>query len=264
MSLEIRNILFFGLILSFFLTIKTQAQTASIIFKGETQFQVSINFIKQHQNFTNNIKINKLKGDQAYNVKIKFKEDTTFVQTNIYLIDDGLTHIYSVTKEAIQLKKVVPDVTYPTNEQQFLANYISNNNLPIEPLVADTAIIDTTYKVPFASYYKLEDYNGRIGCPFPIKEAEKIELKGLIIAETLEESKLEKVKSIILDMDSACMLIEHIKEIALLFEYEETRLDFTKFTAAYTFDLDNYEKLYPLFNFDNSKDELKDLLLNKK
>jgi len=237
-----------------------QAQTASIVFTGASEFQVTINQIKQHRSFSKKIQVNNIKGDQPYNVKIDFKDDTAFTQTNIYLIDDGLTHIYTVSKEKIDLKKIVPAVSYPKDEQQFLINYISNYNLPVDTIVADTAITDTTYKIPFASYYKLEDYEGRLGCPFPIKAAEQSELRGIVLAENLEESKLEKVKIAIEDMDSACVLVEQIKEIIVLFEFEETRLDFAKFMFPYTFDIDNYEKLYSTLNFENSKAQLKEML----
>jgi len=239
-----------------------QAQTAAIVFKGTTDFKVTIDFIQQHNSFVNNLKINGLKGNQPYNVKINFKSDSTFVQTNIYLIDDGLTHIYNVTQKSIQLKKIIPDASYTTDNQQLLTNYISNDNLPLDTLITDTAIIDTGYTVPFASYYKLEDYDGRIGCPFPIKDVEQAELRGIVLFENLEESKLEKVKIAIEDLDSACILVDQIKELIVLFEFEETRLNFAKYIFPYTFDIDNYEKLYPAFNFEDSKDQLRELLKN--
>ncbi|MBL4668340.1 MAG: DUF4476 domain-containing protein [Flavobacteriales bacterium] len=46
-------------------------------------------------------------------------------------------------------------------------------------------------------------------------------------------------------------------------EFEETRLDFAKFIFPYTFDIDNYEKLYPTFSFGNSKAELKNFIKSK-
>lgn len=240
----------------------TQAQTASVVFKGTPEFQVSINLIQQHNSFANNIKVNKLKGDQPYNVKINFKNDSTFVQANIYLIDDGLSHIYTVTKKSIQLKKVIPDASYLKDEQQLTFNYIINNDLPIDTIITDTATIDTTYKVPFASYYQLENYEGRIGCPFPIKDAEQAVLRGIVLFESLEESKLEKVKIAIEDLDSVCVLVDQIKELIVLFEFEETRLNFAKYMFPHTFDIDNYEKLYPTLNFENSKEQLRKMLKN--
>jgi len=247
---------------SFLLVVQTVSfsQTASIVFNARSEFQVTINLIKQHNSYRNNVKINMLKGDHAYNIKINFKDDTTFTQTNIYLIDDGLTHIYNVTKEKIDLKKVVPSAAYSKDKQQLQVNYILNDNLLIDSIAADTAITDSTYIIPFDSYYKLADYEGRLGCPFPIKPAEQTELRGIVLSENLEENKLEKVKIAIEDMDSACVLVTQIKEIIVLFEFEETRLDFAKYIFPYTFDIDNYEKLYSTFNYENNKDQLRELL----
>ncbi len=250
------------IILLSFISMTMYAQNASVIFQNNdnASFQVSINHIKQHQDFTNSIKLNGLKGNMPYNVKIDFKNDTAFAQKNIYLIDDGLAHIYQVSKTTIALKKVVPSASYPKSENQLTLNYIVNNEMPIDTATKDTATKDTAYVVPFATYYKLEDYKGRVNCPFPIKDVEQGELRGIILTESLEESKLEKVKTAILDMDSACVLVDQTKELLLLFEFEETRLDFAKFMFAYTLDIDNYEKLYSAFNFENSKDELKQLV----
>lgn len=254
-----------GIILLLIFSITTYAQTASVIFMSKNDsFQVSINHIKQHLGYNNNIKVNQLKGNMPYNVKINFKNDTTIIKKNIYLIDDGLAHIYSISKKAIQLKKVVPAASYPKVENQLVINYIINNELPVDTVIKDTATTDTAYVVPFASYYKLEDYNGKIGCPFPIKTEQQAQLRGIILAENLEESKLDKIKIAIQDMDSACVIVEQTKELIVLFEYEETRLGFAKFMFAYTFDIDNYEKLYSAFNFENSKDELKEFIKNDK
>lgn len=249
-----------GLIIIVLITICTQAQTASVVFKGNSEFQVSINLIQQHNSFGRSIKVNNLEGNQPYNVKINFKNDTAFSQANIYLIDNGLTHIYSVYKEQIQLKKVIPAASYQKEQGQLVFNYIINKNLQIDTIIADTSTIDTSYKIPFASYYKLEDYEGRIGCPFPIKDVEQAKLRGVILAENLEESKFEKVKIAIEDMDSVCLLVDQIIELVSLFEFEETRLSFTKYISPNTFDIDNYEKLYPLFNFESNKDQIKELL----
>ncbi len=253
-----------GFILAMLLSVSGYCQTASVIFKSDDSFQITINNVKQHDSYSNNLIIYKLRGNQPYNVKVEFKDDTVFVQKNIYLIDEGLAHIYDISKEVLQLKKVIPSASYINPEDQLAIAYLENTSFLIDTIKADTTQLkDTAYVIPFASYYKLKDYDGRIGCPFPIKEEQKAELRGIIIVENLEESKFEKVRTAIQDMDSACVLIDQVKELALLFEYEETRLDFIKFISPLTFDIDNYERLYPLFNFDNNKDEIKQLFKRK-
>ena len=258
---DIRNLVsnkILGLAILLFFAINIQAQTASVIFQSKDNFQVTINKIKQHQTYRNNIRINQLTGNRTYNVQIDFENDTINATRNIYLIDNGLAHIYAIDKSNIQLKKVVPSATYTTTQNQLETIYMENRSIALDTAKKDTTQTkDTTYVVPFASYYKLENYNGKIGCPFPIKEVEQAELRSIILSENLEESKLEKVIFAIQDMDSACVLVSQTKELILLLEFEETRLDFAKFMFAHTFDIDNYEKLYAAFNFENSKDELK-------
>ena len=47
------------------------------------------------------------------------------------------------------------------------------------------------------------------------------------------------------------------KELIVMLEFEETKLAFAKFMYSYTFDLENYEQMREVFNFENSMDELK-------
>ena len=259
---EINRVL--GFILVILISISTYSQTATAIFKSDYPFQITINHIKQQDNYSKSSIIYKLTGERPYNIKINFENDTAFIQKNIYIIDDGLAHIFNVSKKAIQLKKIIPSTSYIKPEDQLAIVFLEDISLSVDTIKTDTnQTKDTTYVVPFSNYYKLEDYKGRIGCPFPIKDEQKSELRGLILVENLEESKIEKVKLAIQDLDSACVLVDHIRELTELFEYEETRLEFINFISPYIFDIDNYERLYPLFNFDNSKEELKQFFKNK-
>lgn len=244
----------------------TNAQTAAVIFQSENNdsIQVSINQIKQHLDYHSNIQIQALAGKKSYNIVIGFKNDTTVLKKNIYLIDNGLTHIYLVNKKSLSLKKIVPSATYAVDKNQLIVRYLENTNMPIDTLTKDSIQQkDTTYVPPFETYYHLEDYKGKIGCPWPIKEDKLAQLKGVILAETLEDNKLEKIKIAIQDMDSVCLMINQLKELLILFEYEETKLDFAKFVSLYLFDVDNVGKLSEVFNFENSLEELKEFIKNK-
>ncbi len=252
-----RQVLFIFLIL---FTSVFSAQTATAVFQNTNNktFQVSINHVKQHENYSNNISIKKLTGNRPYNVKINFKHDTVFVQKNIYLVDDGLAHIYNITKKAITLKKIVPAASYSKIENQLTVNYIINNKLPIDTIVKDTIQKkDTSYAVPFETYYKMDNYDGKIGCPWPVKLEEISKLKGVINAQNLEESKLEAAKEQVQEIDSVCFTMDQTIEILTLFEFEETKLDFAMFVASFIFDIDNIGKLTDVFDFENSLEELK-------
>jgi hypothetical protein len=53
-----------------------------------------------------------------------------------------------------------------------------------------------------------------------------------------------------------CLLSSQVKEIILLFSFEETRLDFAKYAYGYTFDIGNYYQVNDAFKFESSIDEL--------
>ena len=242
---------------------KFPAQTATLIFYAEQNdsIQITINKIKQHLTYGSNIQIQALEGKKSYPITINFKNDTTVIKKNIFLIDNGLAYLYFVTKKDIFLRKIVPIATYSADNNQLILHYLKNMNIPIDTIKKDTLQQkDTTYIPPFETYYHLEDYKGKIGCAWPIKEDKLAQLKGIVLAEKLEDTKLEKIKIAIQDMDSVCMMMQQLKELLVLFEYEETKLDFAKFISPSLFDIDNVGKLDEVFNFENSLEELKKVI----
>jgi len=101
--------------------------------------------------------------------------------------------------------------------------------------------------------YVLHDYNGVYGCPRPMSPGDFQSAKGSISSKNFEDSKLTIAKQII---QSNCLLSSQVKEIMLLFTFEDSRLDFAKFAYAYTLDLGNYYKVNDAFTFESSIDDL--------
>lgn len=101
--------------------------------------------------------------------------------------------------------------------------------------------------------YVLPGYNGPYGCPYPMSNSEFESAKYSIKSKSFEDSKLTIAKQIIANN---CLLSSQVKEIMLLFAYEDTRLDFAKYAYAFTLDLRNYYKLNDAFTFESSIDEL--------
>jgi len=233
-----------------------KSQQSAVLFNSEQPFKISINQFKQHQNFVTTLYVDSLKANNKYQIEVSFEKDTLKLKKTLYLFDNDFIHLYNITKKGIQLTKIRPELTYTLPEDILKISYTGK----ALPLIADNKNdsneTDTTYKVPFENYYKLDDYTGKIGCPFPIKDDELAELKRLIIAENLEDSKLEKARTTIQEMDSACVMVEQTKELIVLLEFEETKLAFAKFMYAYTFDIENFEQMREVFNFENSMDEL--------
>ncbi|MCO6499824.1 MAG: DUF4476 domain-containing protein [Vicingus serpentipes] len=257
--LKVRSILFkaSSFTLLYLLSFNSIAQSTNTIFKGKTPFKVSINNTLQHQKYTNNLNIS-LYGEQYYNIKIEFENDTTILQKNIYIIDNGLAYFFEVTLKDFKLKKITPNQLLE-KEENLLAITYTGKKLIVENMLADTLQEDTTYTPPFDSYYELEDYNGIITCPWPIKPEELAELKGILNSQPIDDSKFEKIKERVLDSDSLCIMVSQVAELIPLFQYEDTKLIFAKFILPSIFDMDNIGKLETVFEFENSVDELKEI-----
>ena len=113
--------------------------------------------------------------------------------------------------------------------------------------------INTETVTVYPEQYVLPDYYGPYGCPRPMARGEFEQAKASISSKSFEDSRFTIAKQII---QSNCLLSSQVKEIMLLFSFEDTRLDFAKFAYAYTLDLRNYYKLNDAFTFESSIDDL--------
>lgn len=100
-------------------------------------------------------------------------------------------------------------------------------------------------------------YTGAVGCPIPMSQPEFLNVKQSIASKTFEDSKLTIVKQVI---GANCLLCSQVKEIMLLFDFEDTRLQLAKFAYGYTYDIGNYYQLNDAFDFESSIDELNEYI----
>jgi len=101
--------------------------------------------------------------------------------------------------------------------------------------------------------YVMPGYNGPTGCEYPMLPQDFVSAKATISSKSFEDSKLTIAKQII---NTNCLLSAQVKEIMLLFSFEDTRLDLAKYAYGYTWDTGNYYKLNDAFTFESSIDEL--------
>lgn len=101
--------------------------------------------------------------------------------------------------------------------------------------------------------YHMPGYNGPTGCDYPMSPQDFSSAKATISGKSFEDSKLTIAKQII---NTNCLLSAQVKEIMLLFSFEDTRLELAKFAYGYTWDTGNYYKLNDAFTFESSIDEL--------
>jgi hypothetical protein len=101
--------------------------------------------------------------------------------------------------------------------------------------------------------YVLPGYSGPVGCPYPMSPQDFSGVKSSISSKSFEDSKLAIAKQVI---GSNCLLSSQVKEIIMLFSFEDTRLDFAKYSYGYTFDIGNYYQVNDAFKFESSIDDL--------
>lgn len=101
--------------------------------------------------------------------------------------------------------------------------------------------------------YVMPGYSGAVGCNWPMSEQEFAAARQSVQSKTFEDSKLTVAKQI---CKGKCLLASQVRDLMLLFDYEETRLDFAKYAYAYTFDIDNYYMVNDAFQYESSIEEL--------
>jgi hypothetical protein len=111
--------------------------------------------------------------------------------------------------------------------------------------------------VPVEQRYVMQGYNGPYGCPWPMTPPDFEQAKRSIASKDFEDSKLTIAKQII---GSNCLLSSQVREIMLLFSFEDSRLEFAKYAYGYTLDLGNYFKVNDAFTFESSIDELNEYI----
>ena len=145
------------------------------------------------------------------------------------------------------------NVTISANGVGNNVNVVNTNDGAGSQQAGSLTGINSGTAAPHPEQYIVEGYNGPYGCPRPMERSEFEQAKSSIASKSFEDSKLTIAKQII---QSNCLLSSQVKEIMLLFTFEDTRLEFAKFAYAYTLDLRNYYKLNDAFTFESSIDEL--------
>lgn len=99
----------------------------------------------------------------------------------------------------------------------------------------------------------LPGYSRAIGCPMPMSREDFASLKQTISSKTFEDTRMTIAKQVVSDR---CLFVSQAKEIAQLFTFEESKLDFAKYAYDHTYDVGNYFKMNDVFTFETSIEEL--------
>jgi hypothetical protein len=97
---------------------------------------------------------------------------------------------------------------------------------------------NTTINESQDSYNQIiSDYKGPCGCSNPITNEELKQTISIIKTRNSDVWMLTLAKQ---EIRNKCLLATQIKEITLLFTYDDTRYNFVAFAQTYTYDLGNY------------------------
>jgi hypothetical protein len=172
--------------------------------------------------------------------------NTTINSTNV--TQDGNINVnMNVNAGGIQASSTSTSTSVATSTTSQSTTIVSNGDNPPHPNHPD--------------HYVMPGYNGPIGCPYPISDLDFADVKRSIASKSFEDSKLSIAKEV---TSSNCLFATEVKEIMLLFSFEDTRLTFAKFAYKYTYDKGNYYKVNDAFTFESSIDELREYTRNER
>lgn len=100
-------------------------------------------------------------------------------------------------------------------------------------------------------------YNGRVGCDWPMNQADFQRAKNTIANADFDDDKLTIAKQV---LGMNCLTVDQVKQLGMLFDFEDNKLEFAKFAWGRTYDLGNYYILNDMFDFSSSIDELNEYI----
>ncbi len=100
-----------------------------------------------------------------------------------------------------------------------------------------------------------------LNAPRPCHEKDFLEIKHLIQKETFEDTKLTIAKQA---TSAEWLTVDQLSEIAMLFTYEDTKLQYLKFAYDFCYDPNKYYKLNKVFTYSSSIDELNEFVQAKR
>ena len=170
--------------------------------------------------------------------------DPNAVNMNVNVVDP-------VTGESVNMNMNVN--TNVTGMQTTSSTTITTTTTTTTTTSGDVIVTDPVQP----DYYVMPGYNGPIGCHWPMSDMDFGGARQSINSKSFESDKLTIAKQI---LGSNCMTCEQIKQIMLLFSFEDSRLEFAKYAYGYVYDPGNFYKLNDAFTFSSSIDELNDYI----
>ena len=256
-------------------------------------FHVIMNGIQENQNYQTNVKITELTAPN-YKVKIIFKDKTIpNIEKNVYTKPDmEVTYVIKKNKNGVNIIRYYSEapVVYDVVEEVVVVHddnhahndvvvreevYDNSGGIHVDVNINESGInanidineTDAYYNenvVEHETHYVVEEghsnniyhmpgYSGPVGCDWPMSPGDFQNARNTISNADFEDDKLTISKQIV---GMNCLTVQQVKQLGMLFDFEDTKLEFAKFAYGRTFDLGNYYQLNDMFDFSSSIDEL--------
>ena len=158
------------------------------------------------------------------------------------------------------------NMSFESNEQNSAQpNQNTNMNISIEdsyqeqPAPVEQTAQPQNETKPEPVY--VSGYSGKIGCT-PPTSTERIESMAKTVEnQSFGDDKVRVTKQI---LRTNCITLDQLIVILNKFDWDDGKLEIAKFAYDYVYDLENYYKVYDLFSFSSSGEELEEFLDNRR
>jgi hypothetical protein len=103
-------------------------------------------------------------------------------------------------------------------------------------------------------------YEGGVGCVPPVSDGKLNRMIASISNQSFEDGKVRVAKQIV---RSNFITVEQLLKLLEEFNFDEGKLEVSKFSFDHTYDLDNYFMIYDVFSFSSTGEELEQYILSK-
>lgn len=113
---------------------------------------------------------------------------------------------------------------------------------------------------PVATVVYVSGYNGRVGCTPPVSEQRFSQMVTSVKNQSFSDDKQRVTKQI---LKSNCMTVDQLLDLLNEFSFDDAKLETAKFAYDYIYDVENYFKVFDIFSFSSSGEELEQYINNK-
>ena len=110
-----------------------------------------------------------------------------------------------------------------------------------------------TNSAPQTAVVYVTGYSGKVGCTPPVSEQRFNQMINSVKNQSFSDDKQRVTKQIV---KSNCMTVDQLVDLLNEFSFDDGKLDTAKFAYNYIYDVENYFKVFDVFSFSSSGEEL--------